>query len=270
MKHSSKVGLAVLAASTMFVIGGASGAVAGKLITGNQIAKNTITAENLAKDSVGRSELAPGVVEDGVDGADGEDGATGPAGPAGAPGPKGDKGEPGTPGAPGSDGAKGEKGDPGVVSVQELWTSHDDSHAIAMGGHWVVPVAPNGSGDSEVPVLTFELDPGTYLLDVTAQFFGGTASNIDVVDYGGGDVSGTDYGIDYGVVTIDQNGVNIPGTIWTGDLPGSLQDAGQTSGGHVLTVTAPNTVIQVLASVRGTQPAYVGAQAIITQVNTTS
>lgn len=237
MKHSSKVGLAVLAASGMLVVAGASGAVAGKLITGNQIARNTITADNLAKNSVGRSELAPGVVKDGKDGADG---APGPAGPQGVQGPKGDPGPAGSQGAP---------GDSGIVSIEELWTSASDAGAVPMAGHWLVPVLNNSGGDREVPVLTFELDRGTYRLDVTAQFFGGSESFID-----------------YGVVTIDQDGLNLPGTVWTPDLPGTSDDAGQTTGSHLLTVTADDTVIEVLASVRGTQPAYVGAQAIVTQL----
>lgn len=248
MKHSSKVGLAVLAATGMFVVGGASGAVANRLITGSEIARNTITADNLAKNSVGKSELQPGVVTNGKDGADGAPGAAGPVGPQGEQGPKGDKGDTG---APGSTGAKGDPGTSGVLSVQELWTSSAEVGSVEMGGHWLVDVEDNDAGDREIPVLTFELDRGTYLLDVTAQFFGGDDSSID-----------------YGVVTIDQNGVNIPGTIWTGNLPGSYEDAGQANGGHVLTVTSDDTVIEILASVRGPLPAYVGAQAIVTQVNT--
>ncbi|WP_243060922.1 collagen-like protein [Nocardioides sp. SR21] len=254
MKHSSKVGLAVLAATGMFVAGGASGAVAARLITGDQIARNTITADNLAPNSVGKSELAPGVVKNGKNGADGADGAPGPAGPAGPQGEQGPKGEPGAAGAQGpkgAPGAAGEPGDSGIVSIFEQWTSESDDGAEPMGGHWLVPVENNDGGDREVPVLTLELDRGTYRLDVTAQFFGGSECCYD-----------------YGVVTIDQDGGNIPGTIWTADLPGSYEDAGQTSGSHVITVTEDDTSIEVLASVRGSQPAYVGAQAIVTQVNT--
>jgi hypothetical protein len=63
-----------------------SSAVAGKLVTGDQIAKNTITSQNLAANSVGRSELQNGLAKDG------EQGPAGETGPQGAPGPSGQEG----------------------------------------------------------------------------------------------------------------------------------------------------------------------------------
>ena len=68
-----------------------SSAVAGKLITGDDIAKNAITSRNLAADSVGQSELKSGVL-DGLKGEKGDTGATGTAGlgpAASADGPAG-------------------------------------------------------------------------------------------------------------------------------------------------------------------------------------
>ena len=90
MARIFKPALAVVAASAVFVAGGASTAVAAKLITGDDIANNTITGANIkknsvqdndiAKNSIGRSELKPGIVKDGKQG---------PAGPAGQDGTDG-------------------------------------------------------------------------------------------------------------------------------------------------------------------------------------
>jgi hypothetical protein len=98
MNRSLKTGLAVTAAAGLFAIGGIGTSVAADLITGDQIAKNTITSGNLAANSVGRAELQNGLAKDGKDGkdgkkgADGADGAQGPAGVAGAAGPAGPAG----------------------------------------------------------------------------------------------------------------------------------------------------------------------------------
>lgn len=248
MNRSTKISLAVVCSTAMLVVGGAGGAVAGKLITGDRIARNTITAANLAPNSVGRSELQPGVVKDGKDGVDGQDGATGPQGLAGPQGEKGD---------PGSRGPKGDQGDPGTSGITEVTTAITDDTTPGAGvlaGHYLVPLGPDpvdGSADSETVLLSFDLAPGTYVVDVTAQFFGG---------------SGDTTAPDYGVVTIDQNGSNLPGTIWTGDLPGDLANAGQANGSQVITVTHCGATIDVVGSIRGTDLGYAGAQAIITTV----
>lgn len=105
-----KGGAAVVLAAGLFAAGGLSSAVAGSLITGDDIAKNTITDRNLARDSVGRSELKSGIVTDGEDGTDGADGAQGPAGPQGAAGPAGAKGDTGEKGATGATGPAGAAG----------------------------------------------------------------------------------------------------------------------------------------------------------------
>jgi hypothetical protein len=89
MNRSLKAGVAVVAAGGLFAIGGMSSAVAAKLIHGDDIAKQTITSANLAKDSVGRSELKPGVVHDGARGPRGMQGPRGPQGPKGESGLKG-------------------------------------------------------------------------------------------------------------------------------------------------------------------------------------
>lgn len=85
MKRNLKTGSVVLVAAAAFAIGGTGTAVAAKLITGDDIARNTITQRNLAADSVGKPQLKEGVLAgitgpagaDGQDGADGTDGADG-------------------------------------------------------------------------------------------------------------------------------------------------------------------------------------------------
>jgi len=84
MNRSLKSGAIVLAAGVLFAVGGVSSAVAAKVITGNDIASQTITSRNLANDSVGRSELRSGTVQDGKDGKDGKNGKNGADGLDGA------------------------------------------------------------------------------------------------------------------------------------------------------------------------------------------
>ena len=89
MNRTLKSGAIVLAAGALFAVGGVSSAVAAKLITGGDIASQTITSRNLANDSVGRSELRAGIVQDGKDGKDaknGRDGRDGKNGKNGADG----------------------------------------------------------------------------------------------------------------------------------------------------------------------------------------
>ena len=92
---------AIGGAVVLLTAGAGSGAVAARLVTGDQIARSTITARNLAPNSVGRSELKRGVLR------------TGPAGPAGEAGPQGPQGSPGADGAPGPQGPTGADGAPG-------------------------------------------------------------------------------------------------------------------------------------------------------------
>ncbi len=86
MNRSLKSGAIVIAAGALFAVGGVSTAVAAKLVTGDQIASQTITSRNLANDSVGRSELRSGIVQDGKDGRDGKDGKNGKNGADGLAG----------------------------------------------------------------------------------------------------------------------------------------------------------------------------------------
>ena len=111
--QSMKTGVAILGAAALFAVGGTTTAFAGKLIEGDDIAKNTITSRNLAAGSVGQSELKSGVL-DGVKGEKGDTGATGPAGPAGPAGATGLAGPAGPAGAIGPAGPAGKDGKDGA------------------------------------------------------------------------------------------------------------------------------------------------------------
>lgn len=89
MQLSLKPAVAIIAAGALFAVGGVGTAVAAKKITGDDIAKNTVTAANLAPNSVGRSELQGNLGQNGKDGKDGARGPAGPTGPAGPAGPSG-------------------------------------------------------------------------------------------------------------------------------------------------------------------------------------
>lgn len=243
MNRSTKVSLSVLTAAAIFVGGTTTGAVAGRLITGDDIAKHAVASRHLAPESVGPNKLKAGLLDEirsGQDGTPGTDGTAGPAGPAGKDGASGAKGD------------KGDKGDPGDSLVTAWSRITDDSTPGADNGlgAWLVPIVANsGGGDTETTILRFGLPEGTYVVDVTAQFF-----------------LGDPFSEDYGVVTLYQDADNIPGTIWTGNLPGTAE-AAQTSGGHVVTVPPGGSTIDVVASIRGDEDGAAGAQAIITKVN---
>jgi hypothetical protein len=89
MNRNLKTGSVVLVAAVAFAVGGTGSAIAARLITGDDIARNTITQRNLADDSVGKPQLKSGVLE----------GVRGPAGPAGQDGTDGKDGKDGLVGA---------------------------------------------------------------------------------------------------------------------------------------------------------------------------
>jgi hypothetical protein len=82
----------------VFAMGGGTAIAAQKLITGEQIAKGTITADNIKAHSLRAKDFKARQLPSG---------ARGPAGPAGATGGTGPAGTPGVPGAPGTPGANG-------------------------------------------------------------------------------------------------------------------------------------------------------------------
>lgn len=119
---------ALVAALAAFAVGGVGTATAAKLITGDEIARETLTGKNVQDGSLRMKELTPklqlkiksaaGTTTAGVDGkpgANGVNGVQGGAGPKGEQGEKGDVGPAGPKGAKGETGAAGAKGEKGDV-----------------------------------------------------------------------------------------------------------------------------------------------------------
>lgn len=115
-----KTSIAVVAAGALFAAGGMGTATAAKIISGSDIADNSITAQQLAGGSVGESELKNNVLKGikGDDGKRGPKGDTGPQGPAGESGAAGAEGVRGLPGADGATGPAGPQGAPGAPGPQ--------------------------------------------------------------------------------------------------------------------------------------------------------
>jgi hypothetical protein len=80
----------IVATLALFIaISGGTAFAASKLITGKQIAKGTITAANIKKNTLSSKLFAKGVLQSGPKGATGSQGPAGPAGPTGATGATG-------------------------------------------------------------------------------------------------------------------------------------------------------------------------------------
>ncbi len=250
LKRNTKAAVAVVAAATILVVGGASGAVAGKLITGNQIAKDTITSKNLAPKSVGKSELAPSATK-ALAGQDGATGAQGPAGVAGAKGAQGAQGPQGIAGPQGPQGAPGAPGTDAVLDVyDEVTEPNPDPNWHGAPVVLVTPSPVNGTADVPQDILTFHLDQGEYRLDLAAQF----------VHF----VPGAD-GEDFGVVTVTADGEPLGGQMWTSDIPSS-NNVAQTFGWQHVEVGADGADIAVKATVRGVRHAEAGAYVTVSKL----
>jgi hypothetical protein len=143
MQRHLKTGLAVVAAGTLFAVGGVSTAAAAKLITGKDIKNNSVTSVDLKNGSVTGADIRDGSVkvEDlspailayiqgqaGKDGANGKDGLAGKDGANGKDGLAGKDGANGKDGAAGKDGANGKDGAPGsLAGVQSNWAPHNNA-----------------------------------------------------------------------------------------------------------------------------------------------
>jgi hypothetical protein len=137
-----KTSAAVVAAGALFAAGGMASATAKNLITGDDIADNTVTAKNLAANSVGRAELRDGVVKDGKDG---KTGPMGPQGPAGESGSAGAEGVRGLQGADGATGATGATGPAGPAGPQGIPGTPGRNGTDGVNGHDATYVGPNWS-----------------------------------------------------------------------------------------------------------------------------
>lgn len=193
MTMNMKSGLAVVAAAVLFAAGGMSSAVADRLISGDDIAKNTITAKNLAKDSVGKKQIKSDVydnLKDGEQGPAGPAGATGPAGPAGEAGavgeqgPAGETGPAGERGTSGSTGPQGPAGPSGSTGPQGPAASDVFGGLAAMETSEKMTVTDVGGSFGMFPgpvratlVDTVALPAGTYVLSADGFFSSNKATS---------------------------------------------------------------------------------------------
>ncbi|MCW2766351.1 MAG: hypothetical protein JWO11_2310 [Nocardioides sp.] len=163
------------------VVAGTSGAVAGKLITSQDIRNHTIRSQDLAEDSVKNYNIAPGAVtwEKSLSDAtkaqieelvgEGAPGPTGPAGPSGpvgegAPGPTGPAGPTGP---TGPRGARGLTGDGSLVFLDyygfDGYSSPDTAGLMELYGASGDPIALTGPGNYLVTVQGIFIDTNSIL-----------------------------------------------------------------------------------------------------------
>jgi hypothetical protein len=169
-RPSGKAAVVAGALTLTLVVGAGSGAVAGKLITSQDIQDGTIHARDLADNSVknrtiGRGQVnwwkslsvptkrkITGLVQDGATGPAGPQGEQGPAGPAGPAGPQGARGLTGPEGPQGPDGPAGST----FVGMDHFTAADED-----IDGSDPVELLPTAGG------ITLS-DPGVYLVNARA------------------------------------------------------------------------------------------------------
>lgn len=191
------------ALAVTLVVGATSGAVAGKLITSQDIKDDTVKSRDIKDDSVQSRDIRDDTVRskdiraDAVKAGDLAPGAvswaksldqatkdfieglveSGAAGPPGAPGPAGPAGPAGPPGLNGSDGVDGVDGAPGAPGGGLVGTE------VYLPGDWEVvnDGSDVGSGETD-PFSRIDPDdadlinlpgPGTYLISVQAAYLSG-------------------------------------------------------------------------------------------------
>ena len=117
----------VVAAAALLAVGASGGAVAGSLITSEQIKDDTITSKDIRDDTIKMRDLSEGVQERLL--AAGTPGPAGQNGTNGTNGTNGQNGQPGKDGQPGQNGQPGQPGQPGqdgqVAGVQTNWYEGD-------------------------------------------------------------------------------------------------------------------------------------------------
>lgn len=146
-------------------VSGTTGAVAARMITGEDIVNGSVTAADLGEGSVGWKGELKRRTRQRIAALAGQDGAPGPAGAAGPAGPAGAAGPPGPPGPPGSRGADGADGADGAAEMVD-WAYYgvaDVGAAVDIDGVTVTELTPYDDV-ATVP------SAGAYLVNVRAVF----------------------------------------------------------------------------------------------------
>jgi hypothetical protein len=181
LRMTTRSGTLVGLLALTMVVAGTSGAIAGRMVTSDDIEDHTIQTRDLAKDAVRGPQLAPESVRWGkhlkpatralIESLAGADGPPGPPGPAGAQGPAGTQGPSGAPGAAGAQGPIGPQGipgPPGADGVAELvdWAYYgvaDVGVSEAIDGVTLTELTPYDEA-AAIPAA------GVYLVNVRAVF----------------------------------------------------------------------------------------------------
>jgi hypothetical protein len=172
---------ALIVAFVALFVAGSGTAVAAKLITGTEIARNTVTGANVKNGSLQPKDLSA-KARAALRGATGAQGVAGPAGPAGPAAPKGADGAPGAPGADGAPGISGRE----IVVEQSATNSDTEKTALATcpAGKQVIGgganVFPNDTDDVVVREAFPSSATGFY---VEAQEIAAVAGNWQVAAY---------------------------------------------------------------------------------------
>lgn len=222
---NSRFSTVVAGCAVIAVVGGGAAFAAGE-INSNSIKNDSIRSVDIKNGGIKSKDLSSAAVNQ-------LKGATGPAGPAGA---------------------RGAAGSSGMAEVQTFLTELTD-----VGGGFELNVRPVdssvGGTDADSPLLTFELDEGSYLIDGTAQFF----------DFnGGGAVT------EYGVFSLLVEGSEDRGTSFTADIPNDGQNGAQSNANTFLEIPEGGATLNVVGSIRngaaGNGGYFAGVQAIATKV----
>ena len=127
------------------------GDIANGTIHGVDVANGTLTGADIKNGSLSASDLSASARAS-LRGQTGKQGVPGVPGKQGTPGVKGDKGDPGTPGKDGSD-----------AFVDTDVKAFDAKTITNIGGSW---------GSRHTEAGSFTLEPGTYLVNLSGDFYG--------------------------------------------------------------------------------------------------
>ena len=178
-----KKNLVLVAVAAIVLTSGGTAAVAGSLISSNDIKDETIKSEDIKDNGVKARDLADGLLAKVTDGAVG---ATGPAGKDGLDGAQGPKGDPGAPGQAGKDGKDGKDGVTNLITgagYTDVWEAGSYGESLsecpegqyALGGGYSTWGGFNGTNDG------YDLG-GTNLdiqVTVNAPYFAGEYVPVD-------------------------------------------------------------------------------------------
>ena len=177
-----RAALLVVSSALVLLAAGTTGAVAQRLITGNDIADASVTGRDIKNGSLSGGDVRDGSITlaDLATKATGTPGAQGPAGPAGPAGGVGPAGQQGAVGSSGADGVPGPRGPAGAPGADGMPGPQGPAGPAGGDGgpgvfrSWTVHFIESGSMGRSGPLLTSTetLPPGTLLELLNVNFSG--------------------------------------------------------------------------------------------------